>query len=528
MQNIYLHAEYSKIFGKPVPNLETLIPSRVSDGSLIFLSMISFTDRDEELEKYFLDCLPLSNEGRKEIKKFKFNKRPSNFILWVELLNKDIDSITVSNFKVEDHIESVISPLIAINEKTDIENDELLYIIRNSLYSYQDNPLHQFYRAVQIYLENPVLAKYHKLFKNYFNISLKEYILICHMINSIYTSTDNWQSASHWILNIPAFSRSTGLDKEVIKKVIDIISFDQTELKEYAKSKDYRDHRFNFFANKPFYNMGNDCYIPVDGKMSQNLVFNQLYYRVKDCVPDKKQFMSDFGKAFEEYSVGLIEYVAKNSTSIKYNFIPEFPYQGHNERHKKLSSDAYLYFHDQAINEDIVLVFEIKSARILNKSRMIDEDHYYIDKSVSKLTTQPIEQQVRVTSEIVKSKTHKEITKNKIYYFISISMDDFPLNIGKNIQLSEICIKHLKDLRYGYFYSFSIEELEILCKLISNDLNCPVNFILQTYMKGYSDMSFKTFLLRFIKTIKYKNSNFVDEMLKSQDILYKYIEELNR
>ena len=107
-------------------------------------------------------------------------------------------------------------------------------------------------------------------------------------------------------------------------------------------------------------------------------------------------------------------------------------------------------------------------------------------------------------------------------------MDDFPLNIGKNIQLSEICIKHLKDLRYGYFYSFSIEELEILCKLISNDLNCPVNFILQTYMKGYSDMSFKTFLLRFIKTIKYKNSNFVDEMLKSQDILYKYIEELNR
>lgn len=183
---------------------------------------------------------------------------------------------------------------------------------------------------------------------------------------------------------------------------------------------------------------------------------------------------------------------------------------------KRLSSDAYITFEDNKINKEIVIVFEAKSARILDEVRRLETDKDAINKSIKKITEDPLRQQINTTYEIIKSGEKPEINKNKIYYFISVSMDDFPV-LFNNVNLNMNDEKY-SDINYGGLYSISIEELEYLCKIISGNLPRSVSFILEEYRKtGYSN-SFKNFLLKFEKSYNFKNKKFEDMVVNSQPL----------
>lgn len=517
MLNITIQGEYSELFGKKAPTIKQLIPDNISEGCLVALSMISYSDRGGELNQICEKRLPLSKKGKRKIHGVKINKRPSNLILWVELLKRNLKPLDINKFKFENYIKDVVEPLSAINEKEAVGNDDSLYLLKNLLYTYQDNSLFQYYRSVNIFIHDDLMKKYQDQFNQAYGISIKDYIFICHAINAIYSQTQNWTSANHWIFNAEAFSRLEGFNSEKVKKVIDLISFTQADLRKYSKSEDYDNHNFSFFSNSPFFDMGNGCYIPVDGKLAQNLVFNSLFYRFKKSVRDKKAFMRDYGLSFEKYAINLTKYVANNSKSFKYTSIPEFKY-GTPEKH---SSDAYICFKGEHDGENAVLVFEVKSARILDDVKRLQGNRDSVEKSIRKLTINPLEQQVKVTSELVQLGCHPEITKDKVYYFISISMDDFPLLVGDFD--SEINSEALEDLKFGGLYSFNIEELELFCKLTSNDLEWPSTYLLEKYRVDHSNLSFKTFLSRLESASGFKNALFEKKVLDSQETLVEYL-----
>lgn len=517
MFNITIQGEYSKLLGKKVPPIKQLIPDNISEGCLVALSMISYSDRGEELNRLFEKRLPLSKKGKRDIHRVKINKRPSNLILWVELIKRNIKPLDINKFRLDSYIKEVTEPLLAINEKEVLGNDESLYLLRNLLYTYQDSSLFQYYRSVNIFLDELLMEKYRVQFEQAHDISLKEFILICHAINTIYSQTKNWTSANHWVLNAEAFSRLKGFDGRKVNTVMNLISFTQSDLRKYSSSEEYFSHNFNFFSNTPFYNMGNGCYIPVDGKLTQNLVFNSLFYRVKKSSHDKKSFMRDFGIAFERYAVNLTKYIANNSKSFKYTSIPEFKY-GIPEKH---SSDAYICFKGIHNNENAVLVFEVKSARILDDVKRLEGSRDSVEKSIRKLTVDPLDQQIKVTSEVVRLNCHPELTRDKVYYFISVSMDDFPLLVGDfDVKINS---EALEGLKFGGLYSLNIEELELFSKLTSYDLEWPCTYLLEKYRVDYSKLSFKTFLSRLEKKIGFKNVPFEQQVLDSQKILSEYL-----
>ena len=186
MFNITIQGEYSKLLGKKSPPIKQLIPDNISEGCLVALSMISYSDRGEELNRLCEKKLPLSKKGKREIHRVKINKRPSNLILWVEFIKRNIKSLDINKFRLDSYIKEVVEPLLAINEKEVLGNDGSLYLLRNLLYTYQDNCLFQYYRAVNIFLDDLLMEKYRVQFEQAHGISLKEFILICHAINSIY------------------------------------------------------------------------------------------------------------------------------------------------------------------------------------------------------------------------------------------------------------------------------------------------------------------------------------------------------
>lgn len=288
-----------------------------------------------------------------------------------------------------------------------------------------------------------------------------------------------------------------------------------------AQSEEFKEHDFNFFANKPFFKIDNNYYVPVDGKLTQNLVFNNLFYRVKSASKNKKAFMRDFGFAFERYVVSFIEDVCLNSRSYKYIHIPEFKY----DNQTKHSSDSYILYQGRENEENIVLVVEVKSSRILDNVKRLKGSRDSVEKSIKKLSLSPLEQQIKVTSNIIKSNSHQSITENAVYYFVSVSMDDFPLLVGD--WDSKINSAELNELKCGGLYSFNIEELELLSKLISGDLEYPFSYLLEKYRVDYSELSFKTYLSRLEKELGFKNPRFSKKILESQKIITDYLRSEN-
>lgn len=519
--NINIHAEYSKLFGKKAPSLKHLIPNRVSVGCLIAHSMISYSDRTEYLNTWCEKNLNLSKKGKKEIKRVKIKKRPSNLLLWVELLKKDIKSCDLNKFKVDNFLKEVVEPLTAINEKEVPDKDEPLYLVKNILYAYQDNALYQFYRAIQIFINDKSMRVYAEDFENKNEIALKEFIFICHCIGIKYLKNADFGVAQKWVLSAEELSLSTGFMVDKIEKTMKLISFTQAECRKYSQSEEFKEHDFNFFANKPFFKIDNNYYVPVDGKLTQNLVFNNLFYRVKSASKNKKAFMRDFGFAFERYVVSFIEDVCLNSRSHKYIHVPEFKY----DNQTKHSSDSYILYQDSENEENIVLVVEVKSARILDNVKRLKGSRDAVEKSIKKLSLSPLEQQIKVTSNIIKSNSHQSITENAVYYFISVSMDDFPLLVGG--WDSKINSGELNELKCGGLYSFNIEELELLSKLISGDLEYPFPYLLEKYRVDYSELSFKTYLSRLEKALGFKNPRFEKKILESQKIITDYLRSEN-
>lgn len=512
--NFHIKAEYSKLFGKTAPTLQETMSSNLDPSLLIVLSMISYTDRSQQINERLKSILDLSEDGKKIISTVKINKRPSNLILWTELLKNSFDNFKLSDFNFNNPLKKIAEQLTIINEAEKDDGDINQYLLKNTLYFYQDNYAFQFYRAFNIFISNEIMKKYAEEFENKNRISLKDFILISNLFNNYYDQNKEWYNANSWILHIESFSKYSNISFEKINKFMDIVSFNKDDINKFSKSKDYKNHNFNFFNNKPFYKISEGLFIPVDGKLSQNLIFNNLYYRLLKSNNDSNAFMRDFGKAFEQYVSHLVSFVEKKSKNYKYKMLEEFEFGNP----QKKSSDAYIIFKDKKINKKIVLVVEVKSARILDKFKRLEDDNDSLDKTIQKLTINPLKQQIKATKEIINSSGHPEITNDKFYYFMSVSMENFPQQFETvNLDVND---EDLIGIKCAGLNSLNIETFELFCKVISSNSPCSFSYIIEDHRNNYSSLSFKTYLSRLMNRNGYKNIAMENMIIDSQKFLY--------
>lgn len=518
MFNARIQAEYSNLFYGPPPKLEELFKKGVDIAHLVALSMISFTDATPQERSWCKRNLALSLKGRNSIDELVISKRPSNLILWSFISGETIKSNEYDHSTHYKHLGEIITALSVINQQEREHQDDNGYLIKNLLHKYQDNPLYQFYRSAEIFLRTSTLDKYVMDFESTNGISVRDFVFICHAINIKYlTELSKPISEREWILDTAAFSNHTNFSTEKVSSTLKLISFTQHDAKKHAASDKFADHDFNLFSNRPFLAIDGGKYIPIDIRLTQNLVFNNLFYRIKSSATNKKSFMRDFGLAFESYASSLVRYACENSKSYKYTYIPEFDYGCPTKK----SSDAYISFYDKTIKTKIILVFEFKSAKVLDSAKRLSENDDAIERSIGKVTIAPTEQQIKRTSEIVDGCFHEELTKENVYYFISISMDDFPVLIGDwNVKIN---YSHLSNLKSGGIYSFCIEELELFVKMISNNLERPAPYLLERYRTEHSDLSFKTYLSRLEKKVNFQNKPFEQKIIDSQKIIIDHL-----
>ena len=127
-------------------------------------------------------------------------------------------------------------------------------------------------------------------------------------------------------------------------------------------------------------------YIPIDGTFIENLIFNNLFYKILDIQKDKKEkssFMSDFGIPFENYVSNLISFTCENNKVYNYTYIPEFTYK---YQKNKLKSPDVMIFDSQ---NNVLLVIEVKSARVLNTVTTSVNTDMEIEASYEKIKGKP-------------------------------------------------------------------------------------------------------------------------------------------
>ncbi|MEZ9315027.1 hypothetical protein [Vibrio lentus] len=541
--NFQIMATYKDLFGKEPELLSDFLPKTVNSGFLVALSQISCRTAKlksggsnyDPFVQWAMERLPLTKEGKNFLSRSVINKRPSNLVLWVELLNRPIKNLVLKNFKRDNYLGLLLQSLLIINDNEREIDDIPLYLVNNNLHKYQDNMTCQFYRSVKIFISDPSMQKYAGEFKRKYGVSLKDFIYISHITANIVEQKGESKTGGGWVITSKSIEetllKSTqgyGFGSDLIKKVLDLVSFNQQECKAYAKSDAYKEHNFNFFNNKPLLKIDEDAFLPVDDKFVQNLVFNNLFHRVKAACGDKQAFMRDFGFAFERYVDSHVKYICDNSTSFDYLHIGEFKF-GEPE---KASSDSYIYHNDER-HGAFTIVFETKSAKILDAVKRENGNREAVERSIRKLSLSPFKQQIKVTSEIIKSGVNPKITKDNIFYFVSVSFDDFPMLFGEWLQDDEDAVD-FGELKSGGVYSINIEELELLAQVLSSNFPAPFSWVLEKYRTKYCKLSFKTYLSRLL-TGKiepeltngqgFQNNDFVYRLLQSQHEILSYLQE---
>lgn len=398
-------------------------------------------------------------------------------------------------------------------------------LMTGTLLNCLDNPAFEFFRTYYFfvkekdYFENHLKEYnfgeiYDKFYQRY-GISIKEYIEAIYIIAQCkfevnFKGMKETKDCSKYKMLMSSDIINDQKSKEKVEKVLQILSFDYTEGKEWSIKTRDKDLDFSLFQEKPMYKLDNNIYVPITRKFIDDQSFNSLIYKIRQLYPKgDDKFWVMLGKMFEKYVNYIVNETCKN---IKYKFkiISEFKYGL--KKAKKDSSDLYIVDHNN------VCVIELKSARPLNSIYHYNNENE-LEASIEKVIKKPIKQAIERTNEIVVSNENTELSSDKNYYFLAITLKNFPIHFTDYsefrpiIENSKIKIKKINNL--------SIEEFELLCGAIGQE-NHNIFYFLEEYAEKMSSYcSFKNYINSYVKGCSKK---FFDEL---EIDVNKFIDRIN-
>ncbi|MGI9840723.1 hypothetical protein [Vibrio parahaemolyticus] len=500
LENVNVLLTYQDLFDDEVTINEHL-KHGADYNDLCFLSAISFyEDEENRLSEWVSDNFQKLPENRVVF------GRSERLTAWKYLLSN------ISSLKLVNNRERCIEffkLFLLINDRDNnrdfnVRHKFSLGFINN----YRDRYIAQYYRAKKIFLSEAFVSEYGEKFYSHYGVSVHEYFHVIHAILKYYKHSkrrvDYYCSYNslYWQFNVISLAKDYNCDMNVFSKVMECVSFDLNEGKLFSLASLYDSNNISLFRDKPFIKISPSVYIPIDGKLVEELLFNNLFYKIKEI--NDVRFLSDFGLYFESYIQSITESSITNLNHHKYKIIPEFKYK----KGQCKSPDLILLTE----YENSALVVEVKSARFLDEVVSSNNNESSLDKSLIKLKENPWKQSAKSISEIISLKENVDINENKNYYFLAVTMNDIPMS------LTEYNIKdnNGNDIS-DFFFSMNVEAYECLLEIVSSDCRYNIFDILRAYRDNESSMSIKTYLARVKKYIAINNSNpLFDEMNQSQ------------
>ncbi|WP_440970353.1 hypothetical protein ACSS6N_25145 [Peribacillus frigoritolerans] len=503
---------YQQVYGiEPIKDeVINSIKSLNLENILILVSQFSAIEEYQanKIKHIYLDTIRNFFGRNTEINKDEVIFAPQSILyLYKWLLAYGQESKLIEEFQKKDVVNTIqlslqVSDFLPKNIEID---DFLLHVLSFSKHTNIGNELA---RAYFIYCE---LAKERNLyiekefvdinedFINFYGYSIEQYLAVNFALLNLVLPQKIPLSRS-WVKNKNKLFKNTEL-KKIAPKIIDDLSINISEAKEWAKSTIDNSWDYLKIQQFPLLKLNSDEFIPFNYDVLSNGIFDGLYHRIRGCYSkEDKRFLDFFGRPFEKYIEIILKKAIQNSR-FKYEYIEEFDY---GTKSQALSSDFYL-----RLNEDLIII-EAKGTRpTVNSS--IKGDKKAIKNDLQKLFIDPILQADKTYQNILNSSFSDKFYGVQNLYIISVNLNSFPSVPSFYEEVDEILKESLSNNVKGYF-NFSITDIEALCYLISRKAKKPPIFrYLENKFKSSEIQSFTWFLEH--SSIPLKRSHWINEQL---------------
>jgi len=509
MENVHILANYQEVFGEKLPEVSDVMGREVSVEMLSTLSMLSWKNNVQEISQWVLKNLSLTEAGNATALNRSFTTKSSSKWLWLYALNNFAGSEDVTKGQRDRHFERVIRSLTILNKKEIEKENAIGYLMNNGLDFYRDNYFWQINRTMRSLVNEKRMKKYASEFYQFHNVKLTDYMeLHSHLARRFNDGASQLSRVTPevWIVDLDDLAKGTRLASAELEKIMRTCSFSIDEFRANASDFEDENNWSAYLRKHPYFRVSDKKYIPVSGTFAENLLYNEIFHKIKDSSSNPIQFMGDYGHCFEDYISNLIKLACQKSYTHNYKYLPEFKY----DANSKSSSDAYIYFRDERLKQDVVIVIEMKAKRIREQARVINPSKKDIQISIDKTIREPLNQALSVTCDIIKSGASKVLTKDKVYYFMSVSMDgytgvfdDFDLTLNPKLTQS---------IKFGGVFATSIEGFECFIRVLMSNYAISANAELNEFNAKNKGQSFKTQMAR-ISNNKLMNSFEFDDYI---------------
>lgn len=377
-----------------------------------------------------------------------------------------------------------------LNDRPDHDGDDGHQVFLKSITgNSRDNYISKLGRTQSIFFTESPLTPYIKVFEESIGVSVETYVnVVFHILarwHQIREGQDMLPSLERWAISAKSLSMELNISVEEVSAILKEISFTASEGRKFAEEFIDQPSEFMFFREHPLFEIKSGLFIPVEGKLCEELLFENLMYRIHKANGEQNKFLVLFGVEFERYAQ---QYAAKFLKGLPhYELIDEFSFGSKKKGGK--SSDIII----SVPAEQAVAVFELKSARPLYASLSRDGDPESIEKSIYKLFEYPIMQAFEAVQKIIKAEAHPAFTKDAKYAFVSVTMNNYPMTLYK----FNFPDGFGRDMSSA-MYSFDIETFEVLMRASRHSDEFNVLRLLHESGKRRDEMSAKTVFSRYI------------------------------
>lgn len=407
------------------------------------------------------------------------------FECWKQLLAR----AATLQVETRNHVElaGVLHELFAKINDQEIEGDLQQYMAKSCIHFSRDDRIFKLYRAQKIFLDGKHVAPHVEAFekKNGFSVEMYLYVIFAIIIRCYSMQKESSFDPSKidkWIIDLKEVSSDLKIDLKTLQKIMSEIAFSVDDGIAMADAEEGSSASFQLFRNRPFLRLSETCFLPIEGKLVEELLFDNLLHRLHQAACVGMQFYSDFGKDFEDYTQGLIEMFCSSNNHISYEYIKEFKFVKSNA----LSPDAMV----RCDTDKTVISFEVKSARYLDSLLTSTDAPEVIGDSFEKLRFKPWKQIHGAIVRIVGENRHERLTNELRHLFVAITMNEIPISM----QDYQVIIAGTDQSRA--FNSFGIHTLERLLITANATDKYPLSIILGRAFDKRLEISNRTTFLR--------------------------------
>lgn len=471
--------------------------SKILGGSnrrelLLHLSILSYAHNEEKFfREWAIKKICNTKSQRTYAQKRAVFSRLQCWRLWTLLFKEWSPRIESSSARPE---HEVLHEVFAkLNDRPDDLKDDNEQVFLKAITSNgRDHRLLKLRRAQHIFCTESPLTPYIRVFEEKIGVPIKTYI------NAIYYLIEYWHGLrphlgkSHdfdeWAVSAEWFSIQLNTPVSQIAAIFKEISFSVAEGKTFSDSTINKPNEFILYRERPLFEIKSGKYIPAEGKLLEELLFENLLYRIHKANGEVDVFLSKFGFEFEKYaqSYGL----SFMSSLGQYQVIEEFSF----------GADSSLKSPDLMIalpEENCIVVFEFKSARPLYASLSSENKPEKVNESLKKLFDKPWEQSVKAVTNIMEAQAHPAFNDRVNYFFVAVTMNNFPMTLKEHVIRNAAG----QDIS-SYFHSFDIETFELLMRAARLSPEYSLRDQLKWCYDARHEMSAKTKLKRFVDVME--------------------------